>query len=160
VNLSHRPIPRDRFDLVADVSVREDQLAFSGSVADAFAESGDEIDFHGIFLGDQAVGFYKIDTRYERIIQDRLAPLLGLRAFMIDQREQGKGLATRAVLGLAGYLAPLYPDYDALWLTVNLKNPAAIRCYLKGGFADTGEIFPHGAAGPQHILRLGFGTAC
>lgn len=154
MSLTHHPIPADRFDLVSGVSVAPDQLVFSGSVAEAFADAEEGVDFHGIFEGDMAVGFYKIDRLYSRTLSDRPAPLLGLRAFMIDHRQQGRALATRAVQGLATYLPPLYPGYDAVWLTVNLRNPGAIRCYLKGGFADTGDIHPTGEAGPQHIMRL------
>jgi hypothetical protein len=35
-----------------------------------------------------------------------------------------------------------------------MVNPGAIRAYLKGGFTDTGEVWPHGEAGPQHVMRL------
>lgn len=39
-------------------------------------------------------------------------------------------------------------------LTVNARNPAARAVYLAGGFADTGELYLGGPAGPQHVMRL------
>ena len=78
-------------------------------------------------------------------------------AFMVDHALQGQGIATQAVRALPGYLAKHYPDAPAIWLTVNKVNPAALRAYLKGGFEDTGDEWPHGDAGPQHILKLPLG---
>ncbi|MEX0287054.1 MAG: GNAT family N-acetyltransferase [Paracoccaceae bacterium] len=159
MSLTHRPIAPDQMELVAGVEVAPEQLKFSGSVEEAFEAAEEDVDFHGLFLDDVPVGFYKIDHRYQRTLPDPVAPgtaRMGLRAFMIDRRQQGQGIATRAVLGMRDYLKPLYPGYDALWLTVNLANPAAIRCYAKGGFADTGDLHYGGSAGPQHIMRLSF----
>jgi RimJ/RimL family protein N-acetyltransferase len=154
VTLTHCPIPADRFDLVAGVEILPDQIRFSGTVKEAFETAEPKVDFHGLFEGDSAVGFYKIDQAYERTLPARGAPLLGVRAFMIDHRHQGRGLATQAVRGLAPYLQTRYPEFDAVWLTVNLSNPAALRAYLAGGFVDTGDIHPYGTVGPQHILRM------
>jgi RimJ/RimL family protein N-acetyltransferase len=75
---------------------------------------------------------------------------------MVDLAHQSKGVATAAVLALHPYLPRHYPGRSAVVLTVNLQNPGALRCYLKGGFQDTQGIHPHGPAGPQHILRLPF----
>lgn len=154
MTLTHRPIPADRFDLVAGVEVLPDQIRFSGTVKEAFETAEPKVDFHGLFEGDTAVGFYKIDHAYERTLPDRGAPLLGVRAFMIDHGHQGRGLATQAVRGMAAYVARHYPGHEALWLTVNLSNPVALRAYLAGGFHDTGDIHPYGTVGPQHILRM------
>lgn len=151
---THQPIPADRFDLVARVRLAPEQIRFAGTVSEAFSAAEPKVDFHGLFLGGAAVGFYKIDHAYERTLSDPPGPLLGLRAFMIDQNWQGQGLASAAVRGFGDYLRPRYPGYDALWLTVNLKNPGAIRVYLKNGFQDSGRLYTKGPAGPQHILRL------
>jgi hypothetical protein len=43
-------------------------------------------------------------------------------------------------------------------LTVNVRNPVAIRTYRRGGFAEShaaaGALYHGGAAGPQHVLEL------
>ncbi|NEK24577.1 GNAT family N-acetyltransferase [Sulfitobacter sp. JBTF-M27] len=139
---------------VAHVQVSPDQIKFSGTIAEAFEAAEDGVGFHGIFLDRGAVGFFKIDRAYS----DRypLVPFgaLGLRAFMVDLDRQGQGIAARAVQALPAYLARHYPLATAHYLTVNKINPCAIRAYLKGGFIDTGEKWPLGNAGPQHVMRM------
>ncbi|MBE1282575.1 MAG: GNAT family N-acetyltransferase [Rhodobacteraceae bacterium] len=152
--LSLFPVGSDEFEKVSSVQVTPDQIRFSGTVLDAFDDAEEGVDFHGIGLGDLAVGFFKIDRFYASRFPFVECSELGLRAFMVDRDQQGKGLATDTVRALPGYLRQLYPNATALVLTVNLANPGAIACYLKGGFADTGEIWPHGSAGPQHIMRM------
>ncbi|KIC30271.1 GNAT family N-acetyltransferase [Leisingera sp. ANG-M6] len=149
-----RPVARSEFDLVSRIEVEPDQIRFSGTVAQAFEEDEDGVDFHAILDGTRAVGFFKTDRLYHETYDFAEANTLGLRGFMIDRRAQGKGYATAAVAALKTYLPAQYPDRPAVVLTVNLQNPAAVRCYLKGGFQDTGGIYPHGLAGPQHILRM------
>lgn len=156
MDLSLRPVSPDDFDLVSRVQVHPDQIRFSGTVAQAFEEQEDGVDFHAILNNDKAVGFFKIDRLYHNTYDFARNDELGLRAFMIDATMQGRGIATAAVVALPAYLATRYPDRNAVVLTVNLQNPAAIRCYLNGGFTDTGSIYPHGMAGPQHIMRQPF----
>ncbi|MGU3192760.1 GNAT family N-acetyltransferase, partial [Vibrio cholerae] len=78
---------------------------------------------------------------------------LGLRFFVIDKSQQGKGLGTKAVKALFDYLKKSYPSFKSVYLTVNCQNQAARTCYLKGGFEDNGERYLGGPAGPQHIMR-------
>lgn len=152
--LSLSPITDANRAQFLSIAVTSDQIKFSGTVAEAYGSAEEGIDFHGIWLGDQPVGFFKIDRLYHTRYPFVAKGDLGLRAFMIDADRQGQGLATRAVEALRAYIPQEYPDAQAVVLTVNMANPAAIRCYLKGGFADTGETWPHGDAGPQHIMRM------
>ena len=138
---------------VAHLRVAPDQQRFSGTVREAFDAGEAEVDFHGIFDGEDAVGFFKIDRGYSKSYGFAAPSDLGLRAFLIDLRHQGKGIGRRACRALPAHLAPLYPCAGTLWLTVNVINLPAIRSYRSGGFEDTGEIWPKGAAGPQHIMR-------
>ncbi|UWQ52730.1 GNAT family N-acetyltransferase [Leisingera caerulea] len=155
MRLSLRPVARSEFDLVSRIQVEPDQVRYSGTVAQAFEENEEGVDFHAILDSSRAVGFFKIDRLYHETYEFAQADELGLRAFMIHSDDQGKGYATAAVAALKAYLPACYPDRRAVVLTVNMQNPGAVRCYLKGGFADTGGINPHGLAGPQHILRMG-----
>ena len=148
------PVARNEFDLVSRIQVEPDQIRFSGTVAQAFEENEEGVDFHAILDDARAVGFFKLDRLYHETYEFAQADELGLRAFMIGREDQGNGYATAAVAALKRYLPAHYPDRRAVVLTVNLQNPGAVRCYLKGGFADTGGIYPHGLAGPQHILRM------
>nr|WP_216859332.1 GNAT family N-acetyltransferase [Sulfitobacter aestuariivivens] len=148
------PIGPADFDRVSHITVSEHQKKFSGTVAEAFEAAEDGVDFHGIFRGQTAVGFFKIDTTYGRKYPFASNGDLGLRAFIIDLVCQGQGIATQAVLALPPYLTTRYLHAKALWLTVNKSNPAAYAAYLGGGFADTGQEWPKGDAGPQNIMRM------
>ncbi len=139
---------------MAHLTLHPDQMRFAGSVTQAFdsCPAGDTL--HAILSGDLPVGFFRIDHAYAQVHGFAEAGDLGLRNVIIDAGQQGKGLGTAAIRALPAYLRPLYPQARRLWLTVNLLNPAAIASYRKAGFQDTGAIWPHGDAGPQHIMRL------
>lgn len=148
------PVAAEQFDLVADLQVTPEQIKFSGTVREAFDAAEDSVDFHAIIRADTAVGFFKIDRLYPTRYPFARASELGLRAFLVDQRQQGQGIATRAVTALHNYLPTHYPHAPSIVLSVNMTNPAAIACYLKGGFHDTGETYLKGIAGPQHVMRM------
>lgn len=145
---------RTRF---AGLRVASEQEIYSGTAAEAFDHADrmpDRIDLHGILDDGRPVGLFKIDRNYRLDIPIAAEGALGLRGFMIDQDAQGRGLATAAVRAMAGYLGPLCPEASSVDLTVNHRNGAAIACYLKGGFTDTGLDWLEGKAGPQDLLRL------
>ncbi|MFV1528815.1 MULTISPECIES: hypothetical protein [unclassified Phaeobacter] len=56
-----RSAARSELDLVAHTSVEPDQVRFSGTVAQAFEEGEDGVDFYAILDGPRALGFLKID---------------------------------------------------------------------------------------------------
>ena len=154
MSLRLEPLAADEQSRVAHIAVAEEQRVFSGTVAEAFARTSDGVDFHVILSEDQPVGFFKIDTGYPETHPFAPQGSLGLRAFMVDHRMQGQGIATGAVALLPAYLATRYTGAETLFLTVNKRNPGAIRAYLKGGFTDTGQEWLGGDAGPQHIMHL------
>jgi RimJ/RimL family protein N-acetyltransferase len=148
------PLTQADRERVAHLRVHPDQQRFAGSVAEAFDAPQPDVDFHAILSEGIPVGFFKIDRSYPAAHGFAEAGDLGLRAVIVDMAAQGKGIGTAAMRALPAYLRDLYPEARRLWLTVNLQNPAAIASYRKGGFHDTGAIWPHGSAGPQHIMRL------
>ena len=148
------PLTQPDRERVAHLRVHPGQQRFAGSVAEAFDAPQPDVDFHAILSEGIPVGFFKIDRSYPAAHGFAEAGDLGLRAVIVDMAAQGKGIGTAAMRALPAYLRDLYPEARRLWLTVNLQNPAAIASYRKGGFHDTGAIWPHGSAGPQHIMRL------
>lgn len=152
-------LSRGDFSRVAGIEVTEDQRAFSGTVREAFDLHEDGVELHAIRQGDAEIGFFKIDRHYATRHDHAKAGDLGLRGFLIDRRRQGQGLATAAVRAFRSYLPVHYPSFKAVCLTVNCANPGAIRCYLKGGFRDTGKIHLGGRAGPQHVMRMSLASA-
>lgn len=152
-DLSLRPLERHHYHLVRHISVAPEQVVYSGTVQMAFESDEPGIDFHAVFDGAAAVGFFKIDLKYGDTQEFANAGDLGLRAFMIDEPHQGRGYGAAAATALGPYLRDLYPEAAAVVLTANLRNPPAVRTYLRAGFVDTGEIYAKGIAGPQHVMR-------
>ncbi|MCJ8326804.1 MAG: GNAT family N-acetyltransferase [Campylobacterales bacterium] len=139
---------------VRQILLSDEQIKFAGT-AEEFLKSGtDTIDCHIIKLNNEVVGFFKIDLKYTLGDEFNIENGLGLRAFAIDIKHQGKGLGTLAVKALFPYLKENYSAYSSMYLTVNCKNPGALACYLKGGFEDTGKQYIGGAAGPQYIMQV------
>ena len=152
--LSLGPVGRGDYGQVSHITVAPEDKKFSGTVREAFDADEADVDFHAILIGDTPVGFFKIDRAYARTLPLAKENELGLRAFMVDHAWRGQRIATAAVREMATYLAQCYPQAPSVALTVNMSNPAAIACYLKGGFSDTGDIWPKGDAGPQHVMRM------
>ncbi|MDK3019735.1 GNAT family N-acetyltransferase [Pseudodonghicola flavimaris] len=148
------PLPRDRLDLIAHLSLPPEQHQFAFPPVTAMARADGQRDGHMILEGDAVVGFFGIDPGYAEAHDFAEAGSIGLRMFSIDHRAQGRGIATAASRALQPYLRAQYPGVAICYLTVNHRNPHAKSAYLKGGFVDIGADYLGGASGPQHILRL------
>ncbi|WP_115718960.1 GNAT family N-acetyltransferase [Gallaecimonas mangrovi] len=134
------------------VELTPEQVKFAGTASDFWADTRSGISRYLITWQGQVIGFFKIDFHYSNHYDFCRRKALGLRAYAIDRRQQGKGYGSQAVAALLAHLKPLSVDFPCIYLTVNAKNPGAIRCYQKGGFTDTGEHYLGGKAGPQHIM--------
>jgi len=149
-----RKISKQDYGLVRHIQIDGEQAMFAGTVQQAFETFEESVDFHAIFNGSQAVVFFKIDRSFGTNNGFANDGELGLRAFKVDNAEQGQGYGVAATRALLSYLPQHYPDALSVVLTVNLANPVAYACYRKAGFIDTGDLFTGGLAGPQHILRM------
>ena len=82
-----------------------------------------------------------------------------LRGFLIDRRQQGKGLgalaAGAAVRAAAKLTAALGGAHAGVVLSVNEENPAGGAAYRKAGFEDRGQYLG-GDAGPQRTMYRPF----
>ena len=82
-----------------------------------------------------------------------------LRGFLIDRRQQGKGLGTLAAEAAVREAAKLTADLGSgqagVVLSVNELNPAGLAAYRKAGFADHGR-YEGGDAGPHRIMYRAF----
>lgn len=109
-----------------------------------------------IVADDRVIGCYRLDFAPNAIVGRSLgAPSVGLRAFMLDAAQQGRGYGTRAALALCHDLQRRHPQRRLLVLMVNCRNRAAVAAYRKAGFVDTGELHRGGRAGPQHLMLRG-----
>jgi GNAT superfamily N-acetyltransferase len=131
------------------------QERFSGAPAQTVPR-GDAIASreHVVIVRDGApVGYFQLDR--DSVPGAPKGPdVLGLRALLIDLAVQGQGVGSAAMAALPAYVREHFPACRRVTLTVNVTNPAAIAVYRRAGFADTGDIYPHGTAGPQHVLVL------
>ncbi|WP_458778856.1 GNAT family N-acetyltransferase [Arthrobacter sp. D3-16] len=85
-----------------------------------------------------------------------------LRGFLIDRREQGKGLgplAAAAAVAAAEKLSARHGTGETgVVLSVNEANPAGLSAYRRAGFEDRGQ-YSGGPAGPQRVMFRGFGRS-
>ncbi|WP_171172803.1 GNAT family N-acetyltransferase [Ruegeria sp. HKCCA5929] len=149
-----QPLNRNEADRVEGITLRPDQLKFAGTVEEALAEPAERFDLHQIMLNQRPVGLFKIDRFYWQDYPFASQTDLGLRAVILDHSVQGQGHGAAAMSLLRTCLPALYPKANALFLTVNLENPVAVAVYRRAGFEETGDIWPHGEAGPQYIMSL------
>lgn len=148
-------LPRDRVSETLHMSLPPEQVPFAGHIADLVTDDNPLRDFHVARLDGTVVGFFKVETAgYANEMP--LAPdhALGIRMVMVDQAQQGKGIAKAMFAALPDHLRASYPDATEAYLTVNCKNPRARHVYLTGGWVDTGDLYLDGGYGPQHVMRL------
>ena len=148
------PLPRARVSEVAHLELPAAQEPFVGTIAEMTAEADRLQDFHLARAGDDAVGFFKIDRDFAR--RDPRLPqrALGMRGLLIGGQYQGRGYGTALLAALPGYLRRQYPMADAVWLTVDAGNEAALRAYCRAGW-EVSDLAPFpGRWGPEPVLRL------
>lgn len=138
--------------VVRSIAVHDDQVKFVGTAQEFLADKNEATHLHVIKHDDQMIGCFKIDIAYADDYDFSTKGSIGLRTFLIDSKQQGRGFGTLAVKALFPYLKENYANYPRIYLTVNAKNPAAYTCYRKAGFHETGGHYLGGAAGPQHIM--------
>lgn len=151
------PLPRESADEVLHFTLPPEQEQFAGPIAELVADDDPNRDFHVLRVDGAAVGFFKVERGYGRSHDFAPEEALGLRMLLIDQARQGAGLGKALFALLPGYLRTRYPGSEAIWLTVNCRNPRARHVYLSGGWTDTGALYHGGGLGPQHIMRLDLG---
>lgn len=140
---------------VLALSVDDSQLKYVGTTEEILRELPSSCIAHVIKFGEEVVGFFLLDFNYSDSYEFACdKPCIGLRGYLIDARQQGKGHGVQAVKLLPDYVKSQFPDVCKIYLTVNCKNPIAKMCYEKAGFVDGGELYLGGAAGPQHIMSL------
>jgi RimJ/RimL family protein N-acetyltransferase len=135
---------------------RPGQERFAGRLAETLpaAEADPDREPVAILADGEPVGFFVL---HRGPAAGELAPEhrdVLLRAFLVDAAAQGRGIATRALAALPDFVAQRLPGVHRIVLSVNVKNPVAIRTYQRAGFVDSGRLYLGGAAGPQHVFEL------
>ena len=156
MDVTLHPLGPDLRDRVLALGPRPEQERFAGAPVETLpeAEADPQRQPVAIVADGEPVGFCVL---HRGPGPGGLAPAPSdvlLRAFFVDAQAQGRGIATRALRGLPGFIGRHAPGARRIVLTVNTRNPAAIRAYRKAGFLDRGELYHGGAHGPQHVLEL------
>jgi RimJ/RimL family protein N-acetyltransferase len=138
------------------LAARPEQERFAGRLTETLpaAEADPEREPVAILADGEPVGFFVLHRgpAAGELAAERRDVLL--RAFLVDAGAQGRGIATRALAALPDFVAERLPDVRRIVLSVNVKNPVAIRTYARAGFADSGRLYLGGTAGPQHVFEL------
>jgi RimJ/RimL family protein N-acetyltransferase len=148
------PLPRDRVGEVLHLELGSDQRDFVHPIAEMVREDTAGVAFHVIRAGAEAVGFFKTDRFYAGRHDFAGPGEPGLRGMLIGAQYQGRGHGRAAMAALPDYLRGALPGARSVVLTVNLRNGAAQRLYLAGGWQDSGTLYLGGNSGPQTVLRL------
>jgi RimJ/RimL family protein N-acetyltransferase len=139
---------------VLALAPRRDQEGYSGTPPQTLhdAERRGSLPV-AIVLGSEPVGFFILD-RAGVPGATHLPAAIGLRAFFVDARHQGRGIAGAALRALPEFARAHFPGARSVVLTVNVDNAIAQRAYLHAGFRRTGDLHLGGVLGPQHVLVL------
>jgi RimJ/RimL family protein N-acetyltransferase len=156
VDVRLAPVGPELRERLLALAPRPEQERFAGRLTETLpaAEADAEREPVAILEGDEPVGFFVL---HRGPAAGELAPErrdVLLRAFLVDAAAQGRGIATRALAALPDFVAERQPGVRRIVLSVNVRNPVAIRTYAKAGFADSGAFYHGGAAGPQHVFEL------
>jgi RimJ/RimL family protein N-acetyltransferase len=134
---------------------RPDQEGYSGvprqTLADATRRGALPVAM--LLDGSTPAGFFVLDAAGVPG-GGRVRDAVGLRAFFVDARFQGRGVGGAALRALPAFAREHFPKARCVVLTVNTSNPIARHTYLRAGFRDTGEMFFGGVLGPQQVLVL------
>jgi RimJ/RimL family protein N-acetyltransferase len=135
---------------------RPEQERFAGRLADTLpaAEADPDRTPVAIVADGEPAGFFVLHRGPAAGVLAPDARDVLLRAFLVDTRFQGRGIATGALAALPDFVAAHLPGVHRIVLSVNVRNPVAIRTYRRAGFADTGALYHGGASGPQHVFEL------
>ncbi|KPA51871.1 acetyltransferase [Photobacterium leiognathi subsp. mandapamensis] len=147
-----KPFTNRDENAVKRIVVPKSQVRFASTAEDFIASATETMHLYVIYYHGEIIGYFKLDIAYSE--QMKFCPIntLGLRTVVISQPYQGKGIGTAVIKRILHYTAVHYARYDAIYLTVNCKNPAAKRCYEKSGFQLTGALFLEGDFGPQEVM--------
>ncbi|MCL1631487.1 GNAT family N-acetyltransferase [Sporolactobacillus sp. CPB3-1] len=102
---------------------------------------------------EKVVGFFILEELPRQSIYGIYEHALLFRAFSLDIRFRGQGLAKRIMDALVSFAQTRFPDRTTIVLTVNTANQTAIGLYRHMGYSDTGRTFI-GKKGKQHVFEL------
>lgn len=118
-----------------------DQLQFTGLPQDIIQRDAENPLKHlvVIYAGDEVAGFFELDESEDRKLYSNNPKAMLLRAFSVNPKFQGRGIATGSIYALPNFIKKEYPAFNEVVLGVNANNIAAQHVYKRAGFEDTGR---------------------
>lgn len=140
---------------VRAVQVGPDQAQYVGNTAFNLQDADNDplSEPMAILRNGRVIGFYRLDFAPNAVVGRSLGPPhVGIRAFCIDHREQGRGYGAHAITAMAADLHKRHSDRRLLALLVHARNRIGIATYKRAGFVHNGQYLPGGRAGPQLVM--------
>ena len=134
MDITFRPVTRENFAAVTELTVAPGQAEFVASNLYSLAEAYVESTWTplAIHAGDQLVGFAMFG-------RDDETGRWWIMRYMIDADYQGRGFGTAALPGLIDLIVERH-GCSELFLGYEPSNEVASRLYARMGFAPTGEM--------------------
>ncbi len=141
--LTFRPVTRENFSAVIELTVTPEQAEFVSPNLYSLAEATIEPTWTplAIHAGNQLVGFAMFG-------RDDQTGRWWIMRYMIDGQHQGRGYGTAALPGLIELIVERHGCRE-LFLGYEPGNDVASRLYTRMGFAPTGEM-----VGGEIVARL------
>ncbi|WP_106495880.1 GNAT family N-acetyltransferase [Lentibacillus sp. Marseille-P4043] len=121
-------------------SLLKDQLNYTAHPLDAIEKCSCDVERYPIVIQYHRipVGFFVLHDRggFPKYSNNENAILL--RAYSVDSRYQGKGIAKESLKLLPFFIKNYFPGKDEIVLAVNHNNTHAQMVYKKCGFRDNG----------------------
>lgn len=154
LSVAVRPVTTDVRPAVLALAPAAGQEVFSGVAAETLPQAErdpDRTPYVIVAPTGEPAGFFVLDAAPSPADADAG---ITLRAFFVDERFQGRGIAAAALDALPKVIREHHPEVVRAVLTVNCRNESAREVYLRHGWVDTGALYLGGDAGPQHVLTL------
>jgi diamine N-acetyltransferase len=144
MNITFRPVTRENFSAVIELTVTPKQVDFVSSNLYSLAEASIEPSWTplAIYAGDALVGFalFGCDDETGR---------WWIMRYMIDAQHQGRGYGTATLPKLIDLMVERH-GCGEIFLGYEPSNDVAERLYARMGFVPTGEL-----VGGEIVARLG-----
>jgi diamine N-acetyltransferase len=143
MNITFRPVTRENFSAVIELTVTPKQVDFVSSNLYSLAEASIEPSWTplAIYAGDDLVGFALFG-------RDDETGRWWIMRYMIDAQHQGRGYGTAALPMLIDLMVERH-SCGEIFLGYDPGNDVAERLYARMGFAPTGEM-----VGGEIVARL------
>ncbi|WP_420595486.1 GNAT family N-acetyltransferase [Deinococcus sp.] len=144
---------------LAQLRMTPEQQAFTVWPADILAQIAGDPERRAVVIAESgaAVGLFvlSVGAHRDKYLTQPDPDAVALSALSIDLAAQGRGIGTRAMLTLPGFMRQHYPQAKRLVLVVNQRNGPARRLYDRSGFIVVAER--EGPIGRQWVMALALG---